>query len=364
MEETKGQKKGDILAVDDKPENLKLLNGLLKERNYNVRPVPNGRLAITAAQAIPPDLILLDIMMPGMDGFEVLEELQKDTRTREIPVIFLTARNDMSSVVNALNSGAVDYITKPFQIPELLARVNTHIKLRKQQQELKELNASKDLFFSILSHDLRGSVGSLSAVFNDVLKPGEVIEHAFYHSICQSTSNLYRFLDELLNWAKCQKGQLEKKIVNFSVDAIIRDVFQVFEGSALKKEIQLKHHNPDNIFIRADMEMSKTVLRNLVANAIKFSYPGSTVFVSAETKEDKVTISVTDQGVGMKPEQKEKLFKLGEKGVSTPGTAKEKGTGFGLILCSEFIANNDGEMGIESVEGKGSRFWFSLPQGK
>jgi len=149
----------NILIVDDVPANLKVLGEILKGEGYKVRPVPSGALALQVAEKEMPDLILLDIMMPEMDGYEVCRRMKENPLLREIPIIFISALNETTDIVKALKSGGVDYITKPFKAEEVTARVNAHARLQMQKIELKKLNTTKDKFFSIIAHDLKGSMG-------------------------------------------------------------------------------------------------------------------------------------------------------------------------------------------------------------
>ena len=159
----------NVIVVDDTPANLQLLTGMLKERGYKVRPVPSGKLALQAAKNDPPDLILLDIMMPEMDGYEVCERLKADEKLREIPVIFISALNETMDKVRAFGVGGVDYVTKPFQFEEVDARVRTHLELQRQRRKLKEnyeqlrrLEELRDNLVHMIVHDLRNPLTGIS----------------------------------------------------------------------------------------------------------------------------------------------------------------------------------------------------------
>jgi two-component system sensor histidine kinase/response regulator len=154
----------DILIVDDTPANLLLLGQILKDNGYKVRPVPSGSMALQVAEKEKPDLILLDIMMPEMDGFEVCSRLKKNEDLKDVPIIFISALNNTNDIVKAFKSGGADYINKPFQAEEVIARVTTHLKIYQQRKELQEINATKDKFFSIIAHDLRGPLSGFMSL--------------------------------------------------------------------------------------------------------------------------------------------------------------------------------------------------------
>ena len=191
-----------ILLVDDVAANLKLLGEILSTEGYKIRQVTSGLQALKVASIEKPDLILLDIMMPGMDGFEVCRQLKLNEGLKDIPVIFISALNDTENIVKALAAGGVDYINKPFQEQEVLARVRTHLKLRCQNRELFELNATKDRFFSIIAHDLRGPLGGfmglteIMADENQYFTAGERAE--MMSDLRQSARNTFTLLENLL----------------------------------------------------------------------------------------------------------------------------------------------------------------------
>ncbi len=206
-----------ILVVDDIGANLKLLGDILNGGGYHIRPVTDGEMALKVAEKETPGLILLDIMMPGMSGYKVCRQLKENPGLKEVPVIFISALSDSYDIVKALNLGGVDYITKPFQAEEVIARVNTHYKLyqqslelKKQRKELQELNATKDKFFSIIAHDLRGpfngflGLTQLMAEELENLTSEEIKD--FTLSMRNSAADMFRLLENLLEWARMQQG--------------------------------------------------------------------------------------------------------------------------------------------------------------
>jgi len=195
----------DILIVDDVAANLKVLGDMLKADGYKVRPVPNGSLALQVAEKEKPDLILLDIMMPDMDGYEVCRRLKEHKTLNDIPVIFISALNDTNDIVKALKTGGVDYITKPFQSEEVSTRIATHLKIRQQNQELQKHLADKDRFISILAHDLKNPFNALLGLSDLLLKNIREYDldriESFMSIIHKTAESTYSLLEDLLIWA-------------------------------------------------------------------------------------------------------------------------------------------------------------------
>ncbi len=368
----------NILVVDDVPANLKLLDDILKSEGYKTRPVLSGELALRAAEKEKPDLVLLDIMMPDIDGFEVCRRLKENPDLKDIPVIFISAIGETANVVTAFNYGGVDYINKPFQAEEVIARVKTHLKLRFQSQELlelnerlkqqtkelEELNATKDKFFTIIAHDLKSPFNSIMG-FSEMLveqvkdKAYDGIEK-YAEIILQSSQKSVDLLMNLMDWARSQTGKMEFIPEYFELVGFIKEITPLFDNIAGQKAITIKKDLPPNAFVYADQAMINTVFRNLISNAIKFTQPEGEITISVVEKPDKLTVAVKDSGVGISKDRIEKLFRLDET-YSTPGTNNEKGTGLGLILCKEFIEKHGGKIWVESTPGEGSIFIFTIP---
>ena len=362
----------DILIVDDVPDNLKILGFILKREGYKVRPVPNGMLALQVASKEKPDLILLDIMMPEMDGYEVCRRLKENPALKDIPVIFISALNDTKDIVKALEAGGVDFITKPFQAEEVKARVNTHLKLHlqslkllQQSKELQELNATRDKFFSIIAHDLRGPLGGfmgLSEMMADESIPiGPAEKREMSLALSQSARHLYNLLENLLEWSQMQGGRSNFNPKLISLNQAIIESLKLAAESVKKKNITLAIDIPKELEVFADMNMLQTIIRNLVSNAIKFTPRDGSVAITATLAENlSAVFSVKDTGIGMNSALVSTLFHLSVNS-SRPGTDGENSTGLGLLLCKEFVEKHGGELWVESEEGKGSTFYFTIP---
>ncbi|HPM01402.1 MAG TPA: hybrid sensor histidine kinase/response regulator, partial [Candidatus Cloacimonadota bacterium] len=366
------QEKALILLVDDIPANLQVLGHLLRdEEKYSLAIATNGSNAISLAKKHKPDLILLDIMMPDINGYDVCRQLKSDNDTKEIPVIFLTAKTQSDDIVKGFEVGAVDYLTKPFNKYELFARVKTHLKLKKSIEELnqstKELeknNKQKDKFFSILAHDLRNPINSqlglshlmidqFDSFTHDELK--ENLQHIF--SSAKSMSNL---LDNMLTWARTQMGKIQYMPVLEDISLLIKETIKSLLPIAENKNISLQMENEVVSNIELDIHMISTVLRNLITNAIKFTHPGGKVLINYQIDHKELKVEVKDNGIGISEDNMKKLFNL-ESQLKTNGTADEKGTGLGLLLCKEFIDLHKGSIGATSELDKGSCFYFTLP---
>ncbi len=367
-----------VLIVDDIPENLTVLSNILYQEQIEISVAIDGKQALKSINIDKPDLILLDISMPEMDGFQVCEKLKQDPETKEIPIIFLTAKVQPEDVVKGFKIGAVDYITKPFNPQELISRVDTHLKLKhsqdiitkqnqhikKQNKELKELNATKDKFFSIIAHDLKSPFNTLvgfSQLLVDNFEKYEVKKvKKFIHLIYQSSLKGFTLLENLLNWSRAQTNRIKQKPQNIDLFRIIDENITLLSSNAHSKKIEIINNVEPDTFAYADENMITTVVRNLLSNALKFTKKEGWIKIWTEEQDQETKVCIQDTGVGMDKETKEKLFKIDEH-VSTKGTANEEGSGLGLILCREFVEKNNGKIGVESEISKGSTFYFTLP---
>jgi signal transduction histidine kinase len=359
-------RKTSVLIVDDNPTNLALLFNYLKSSGFETLIAEDGEGAIRKADFAGPDIILLDIMMPGIDGFETCRRLKEKDATKDIPIIFMTALSETLDKVKGFGAGAVDYITKPFQQEEVLLRLTTHLTIQQQKKELAELNAVKDKFFSIISHDMRniffylmGSSDLLAikaADFNYTKIDKDI------QNIKASLQNAHRLMENLLNWSLVRTQSAELKPENVDLYVIASRNIELFLQNAKEKGIHLAHTVKAGTIVHANPDMADTILRNLVSNAIKFTGTGGEVKVSAvpSEKNNFVEVAVTDTGSGISAENIQKLFRIDQK-YRKDGTAGERGTGLGLILCKELVEKNKGHIWVESEIEKGTAFRFTLP---
>ncbi len=382
-----------VLIVDDVPKNIQLVGNILHDENYDIYFASSGKAALSQANDNEFDLILLDIMMPEMDGFEVCRRLRANLATNAVPVIFLTAKSDIESTVAAFEAGGVDYVTKPFNGTELLARVRTHLNLRKSllslkdsnqkleneieerkiieeklkssEISLKELNATKDKFFSIVAHDLKNPFNTLIGFTQLLIQSYEMLTEDkiknFHERINFAAKQGYNLLENLLDWSRTQTSAIKWLPETTSLARLINETSQLIKSMAHTKNIELSINIDDSINVYADVNMITTVVRNLLTNAIKYTFVNGKVTIDATDIGKKIEVIVRDTGVGISDTDIEKLFRI-DINHSTIGTAEEKGTGLGLILCKEFILKNQGEIWVESNKNEGSSFHFTLPK--
>ncbi len=355
-----------ILVVEDEEDILELLTFSLQRHAHTVVGATSGEEAVTILGRETFDLVLLDIMLPGKNGFEILHFLKTSTRAPDTPVIFISALSNPSSVVKGLADGAVDYLTKPFNVNELLARVKLHLELKDLREELRQEVATREKFFRIIAHDLRGPTAAIHGYAKLLAKDYESYDRGKRQeclaTMAATSHKVVELLEDLLAWARVHTGDLLPAPEPFRLATEVARVVALFASQAATKTVSLLLRDiAPNSLVHADRAMVRTVLRNLVGNAIKFTPAGGRVEVAVRTEEEVVRISVADTGVGIAPEDMAKLFRI-DCHHSTPGTAREKGTGLGLILCREFAEKNQGRISMRSTPGRGSEFTFTLPR--
>jgi len=392
--------KGKILIVDDSESILAYLSELLEDESYTTFTADSGELALAGLEKILPDLILLDVRMDNMDGFEVCKRITANKKLKGVPIIFLTGVTDIKDRIEGLKLGAVDYITKPFEKEELLARVKTHYelysynkyfrertakqlieheklleqqnieykklndKLTENEEELKKLNADKDRFISILAHDLKSPfnslIGFLSLLINNLKEYDITKIEKQLDLINEIVNHTYDLLEDILLWARIQQGKLNFEPQKIAFSEICYNVIENLKLNAKNKNITINHFSVGVVTFFADKNMLKTILRNLISNAIKFTNIGGSISIYAVLNKGEIVITVSDNGIGISPEKMSKIFDATEI-YTTEGTAHEKGTGLGLPLCKEFVEKHGGKIWLESEVGKGSDFKFSIP---
>lgn len=362
-----------LLVVDDVQTNVLLLKALLGKEGYGILVANNGQEALEVIRNENPDLILLDVMMPGMDGFEMAERLKSEEFRCEIPIIFLTALDDTQSIVNGFKLGVGDFISKPFRKEELMVRIKHQLSLvaarriiEEKNEELRKTIAGRDKMYSVIAHDLRSPMASMKMLLNTIMMSVEKdkIDPDIFDMLEMSnktSEEVFSLLDNLLKWTKSQLGKLTVIPQKLDISGLADGVVEVMNSVAEVKHIKLIRTDHESFFVYVDIEMIKSILRNLISNAVKFSNPDSEIKVGIKAEDGKVIVSVTDSGKGIKKEDQHKLLKDSTH-FTTYGTNSEEGSGLGLLLCRDFARKNGGELWFESEENLGSVFSFSLPQ--
>ena len=361
-----------ILIVDDVMSNVLLLKVLLTNEKFAIATASNGRQALEQVEKENPDLVLLDVMMPDMSGFEVAQHLKSNPNTADIPIIFLTALNSTADIVKGFQVGANDFISKPFNKEELIIRVTHQISLvaakrliLSKTEELQRTIAGRDKLYSVIAHDLRSPMGSIKMVLNMLILnlPSEKIGAEMYELLTmanQTTEDVFSLLDNLLKWTKSQIGKLNVVYQDVDLVEVTDGVIEIFSMVASLKKIRIREMKPEKMMVNADIDMLKTVVRNLLSNAIKFSKENSEVLVKMEEVDGMAVVSVQDHGCGISEEGQKKLLHT-DTHFSTFGTNNEEGSGLGLLLCKDFVVKNGGKLWFTSKEGEGSIFSFSIP---
>ena len=360
-----------ILIVDDVVSNVLLLKILLSNEKFQVCTASNGNMCIEQAKKEKPDLILLDVMMPDLNGFDAAVIMKKDPEIADIPIIFLTALNNPSDLVKGFQCGANDFLTKPFNKEELVMRVMHQIQLVaakriivRQNEELKRTINNRDKMYSVIAHDLRSPMASIRMVLNlavNMVTPDVVGEEIFslLDKANRESEDVHDLLDNLLKWTKSQTGRLNVVYQDMELDDVVPGVVDIFRMIAEMKKINLQYIPCDEkLVVHADNDMIKTVIRNFLSNAIKFTPEGKGIEVYFKREGDFARVCVRDHGVGIAADRVDSIF---HKGETTYGTGGEEGSGLGLQLCQDFSRKNGGDAYVESVEGEGSTFSFTIP---
>lgn len=356
-----------MLIVDDEMGNRLLLKRLF-QHDFQVTCVDNGYDALDLLAQAPFDMVLLDVMMPRMNGLEMLRQMRAKASLADVPVILVTALAENHYIIQGLQMGANDYVTKPLETDVLRARVQTHLTLKRlldeRKQHILELEAAqafKDRSFQMASHDLKGPLGNLRMALNLLRRYTSEDERAeeLMQMADQTVSNMRCVIEEFLDLAALQSGKLDIHIDRVVVDDVIHQVVSEYTLNAMEKEIVLDSL-PTDLLVYADKARFAQCLANLVSNAIKYSPAHTTVTVWAEAYANRVRICVADQGPGIPLEERARLFTQFGK-LSPRPTNGESSTGLGLWIVKHMIALQDGTVDVECPPEGGSIFWIDLP---
>lgn len=386
-------RKTTILVVDDSLVNLAVLDEILERQRFNVLLANNGKRALATARKEHPDLILLDVVMPGWDGFETCERIKSDPELAHIPILFLSGLGDTQNKVRALQAGGVDYVSKPFQEEELLARVRTHVELSRLRESLEEEVAKqtkqirsllealqlsyqktqetsllKSQFLHNISHEFRTPMniilGSMDELIEDTQLDDEQLGMA--NAVVRAGRQLMEILTNMLNFSQQFDGELRQKNVIFEPAALLNEVGLAFADSAAAKHLNFQYSAAPNIpaTVRGNREYIRDTLNKLVHNAIKYTTAGTVDIraMLAEGATDKIWISfsVHDTGLGIPEDKCQHLFEAFSQ-VDGSTTRAYDGMGMGLALAKLYVESMGGQIGVDSEQNAGSVFWFKIP---
>ncbi len=353
-----------VLVVDDQSANIQVVGNILGKLGYEIVPALDGATALKRIALRKPDLILMDVIMPGLSGFEVCRRIRENPAWKDIPVIFVSAADDKGLVVHAFDEGGVDYVTKPFNHAELLSRVKTHLMLKAARDRLFQLAEDKDELLGIMAHDLKNHLSGMqlsAQLLKDRVDPvGDEKTARLVNNMCQSTGQLLAFVKEFLANAAVDHGtQLQRQRVNLSEHAA--SVVQEYQESAARKNLQLHLEVPsDAAPIYADSTALNQVLDNLLSNAVKFSQPDKHIHIAVRPQDEFCECVVRDEGPGFTPEDKQRMFRRYGR-LSARPTGGEPSTGLGLSIVKKLVMEMGGEVVCESQPGKGTAFILRLP---
>lgn len=376
-----------ILLIDDNESSIGMLVKYLQEVGLDVITARNGRMGLKRAQFAHPDLILLDVMMPEMDGFEVCRQLKADSKASDIPVIFMTALHEVQNKVKGFSAGGVDYITKPIQQEEVLARVRTHLKIQAQQRQLQEqaialaqareleesarkaaerANAAKSRFLANMSHELRTPLNTIlgfsQLALQDQTQPPVQQEHL--EIIHRSGEHLLTLINDVLDMAKIEAGRTTVNEEGFELQSMLHDLHSMLRLKANQKGLFLKLDCQPAVpkYVVSDAIKLRQVLINLIGNAIKFTETGGVIIhiASEALNSSLLTLqcSISDTGPGIAPDEMSHLFEPFAQ--TSTGRHTQNSSGLGLSISKHFVELLGGELSVSSDMGKGSVFSFYI----
>jgi two-component system, sensor histidine kinase and response regulator len=351
-----------VLIADDVPANVDVLYKTLTAQGYEISIALNGENALAFAPIFLPDLILLDIMMPGIDGFETCQRLKSNEATQNIPVIFLTAKTGEEDIVKGFELGAIDYITKPFKQEEVLVRVRNQLMLRRYTRELERSNEDLESFASVVSHDLRAPLRKIETLGNFLKEDYEDLldekGKGFLNNMAAITSHLSKLINSLLEYS--QVSMESKTFEAVDLNSIAKKTINNLDAQIQETNGKISIENLPTI--EGEPYLLYQLFQNLIANALKFHLDGISpiIKISSEAKEkENWEIIIQDNGIGFDPKYAEKIFRPFERLVNR---SEFEGCGIGLAHCKKIIDRHNGNILVESIPNQGSAFKITLPE--
>ena len=362
----------NLLVVDDTLDNLRLLAAMLSDKGYQVRKAINGKIAINTIQQMQPDLILLDINMPDLNGYEVCQMLKADPLTKEIPIIFISALDDVLDKIRAFQVGGSDYIIKPFQPEELIARIENQLTIRQQKkqleieiQERKKTEQALQVYLHVVSHDLRNPVLGMSLILKNSLNSEETnsdtipLSRSIVERMANSCDRQLELINSLVETQQFERGGVILHCQSLPLENFIHQF-------AIEWQPLLDQHSarlileisPDLPAVWADNNLLWRVFENLIANSLKYNTNDLEICIKAEQKGEKIYFTIQDNGIGLDASQADSLFEQYQRGTHSHRTL---GLGLGLYLCRQIIEAHGGQIGAIASPNQGAEFWFTLP---
>jgi signal transduction histidine kinase len=357
---------GDLLVVDDTAASLKMLAGMLKAAGHRVRPAISGKLALEAARAQTPDLVLLDITMPEMDGYEVCAELKRSEQLRDVPVIFLSALGDPADKVKAFGVGGADYVTKPFRSEEVLARVGVHLALRQARVELQRnyerlrgLERLRDDLVTMVVHDMRSPLTVLMAnleFLREAIASDQASEDL--RGAIQASAIVNRMANDLLDVSRMEEGKMPLVLAATDMRRLAEDVARDLRAWTRTRTIDVMAG--EAVEVSCDAALMRRVIENIVNNALKHTPSSGAIRVVVRASAGGARLEVHDQGPGVPADARARIFeKFGT--VEARRDRSYHSAGLGLAFCKLAVEAHGGSIGVDVGEETGSIFWFELP---
>ncbi|MCK4339035.1 MAG: response regulator [Candidatus Cloacimonetes bacterium] len=362
--------KGNVLVVDDEEKNRELLRVLLEAEGFTVLEAEDGEKALKVVEDTPTDVIILDIMMPKMDGFEVCRRLKDDQKTAPIPILLVTALKERDDRIMGIEAGANDFLSKPIDKQDLTLRVRNAAytkslfdQLQENYEKLKELEKLRDNLTNMIVHDMRsplmGANGYLKLLQMRAKDNLTEKQNQYVIKASNSVSTLMEIVNSLLDVSKLEEGKMKLDLQQCDLRNLAKDALEML--GSLKDKLNIYFEpSEEPILINCDPDLITRVIANLLGNAIKFTPESGKVEISIKKEDNQARFAVTDTGYGIPPEYQTKIFeKFGQVEISEK---KQKySTGLGLTFCKLTVEAHGGEIGVDSILEQGSTFWFVLP---
>jgi len=361
-----------ILVIDDQAQNLLILSTTLRNAGYQVAAANSGEKALKILKKLKPDLILCDVVMPEMDGYEVCHWINSNPETSNVPFIFLTAQTESEQLLKGFEAGAVDYVTKPFNPRELLARAKTHIELKKARdtivahtQDLERLNDEKNHFMGIAAHDLKNPLATMLMSTEMVEFQAETIESTdlkgYMQLMHKNAKRMLMIVNNLLDVNQVESGKLETHPQVFDLLESCQSLVQHYQEQIKRKNLDLHLELPDNTqTLYSDPQILYQILDNLFSNAIKYSSVQKEIWLRLKQTENHYHIEIQDQGPGFSTEDQKQIFQKFAR-LSARPTAGESSTGLGLSIVKLLAETIDIQVGYETELGEGTCFKLEIP---